>query len=71
MAPSIRRLRDWALLAARPNAGEMAVDLGSGTGTIARELAGILGRTGSVIGVEPNPRLREISEHRAARSSRA
>ncbi len=63
-APSIRRLRDWALAAASAAPGETVVDVGSGTGTMARELAQLVGPEGSVVGVEPNPVLRQIAEDR-------
>ena len=64
-APSIRRLRDWALAAADVRRGERVVDIGSGTGTICRELAPLVGSEGVVTGVEPNPVLRAIAEERA------
>ena len=64
-APPIRRLRDWALAAAEVRAGEVVVDVGSGTGTMARELGSLVSPGGRVIGVEPNPRLRAIAEARA------
>ena len=63
-APSIRRLRDWALAAAQPQPGETAVDVGSGTGTVSSLLAERVGPTGRVVGVEPNARLREVAETR-------
>ncbi len=65
-APSIRRLRDWAMTAARPQPGETVVDVGSGTGTVARALAEQVGPAGHVLGIEPNPRLREVALTRAA-----
>ncbi len=64
-APSIRRLRDWALSAAEFRPGEVVVDVGSGTGTMARELGSLVSPGGWVIGIEPNPRLRAIAEERA------
>lgn len=68
-APSIRRLRDWALAAAQVRVGEVVVDVGSGTGTMARELAGLVGPAGRTIGVEPNPRLRAIAVQRVTSSN--
>ena len=65
-APPIRRLRDWALDLARPQAGEVVLDVGSGTGTMARTLATLVSPGGRAIGVEPNPKLREIAASRAA-----
>ena len=63
---SIRRLRDWALTTAAVGPGLRVVDVGSGTGTMTRELAAVAGSTGSVTGVEPNPVLRALAEERAA-----
>ena len=64
-APPIRRLRDWALARGAVRRGEHAVDIGSGTGTMCRELAALVGPEGSVTGVEPNPVLRALAEERA------
>ena len=64
-APSIQRLRQWAFERIRPTTGEVAIDVGSGTGTVAGLLAALTGPTGLVTGVEPNPKLREIAEQRA------
>ena len=61
---SIRRLRDWAIDTAEVGRGDVVVDVGSGTGTMARELAGLVGPAGRVTGVEPNPVLRELAEER-------
>jgi len=66
-APSMRRLRDWALGAADVQPGHRVVDVGSGTGTMARELADLVGPTGQVTGIEPNSKLRTIATERAAR----
>jgi ubiquinone/menaquinone biosynthesis C-methylase UbiE len=64
-APPIRRLRDWALARAAVRRGEQVVDIGSGTGTMSRELAALVGPEGSVTGVEPNPVLRTLAEERS------
>ena len=61
-APAIGRLRRWALDVVDLRAGETAVDVGSGTGTMTRRLAGITGTP--VVGVEPDPRLRTVAVHR-------
>jgi ubiquinone/menaquinone biosynthesis C-methylase UbiE len=66
-APSIRRLREWALDAVDVRPGEVAADIGSGTGTMARELAERVGTTGRVVGVEPNPALRAVAASRTVR----
>lgn len=70
-AESIRRLRRWAVDAARPVAGETVVDVGSGSGTMVRRLAALVGATGRVTGVEPNPRLREVAVARSAGAASA
>ena len=64
-APPIRRLRDWTLARSAVRRGEHAVDIGSGTGTMCRELAALVAPEGSVTGVEPNPVLRALAEERS------
>ena len=64
-APSIERLRAWALAAGDVRRGELCVDVGSGTGTMTRRLAGLAGPDGRAVGVEPNGMLREVAEARA------
>lgn len=64
-APSIERLRVWALAAADVRRGEACVDLGSGTGTMTRRLAALAGPDVPVVGVEPNAVLRAVAEERA------
>lgn len=63
-APSIERLRAWALGAGDVRPGEVCVDVGSGTGTMTRRLAGLTGPDGRVIGIEPNGMLRAVAEQR-------
>ena len=63
--PPISRLRAWALDAIAVQPGEVAVDVGSGTGTITRLLGSLVAPDGQAIGVEPNARLREIAQARA------
>lgn len=65
-APSIQRLRGWSLASAQLLPGSTVVDVGSGTGTMSRHFAGVVGAEGRVVGVEPNPVLRGIAEERAA-----
>jgi ubiquinone/menaquinone biosynthesis C-methylase UbiE len=70
--PSARRLHEWAIHTAEVRPGHQVVDLGSGTGTMSGQLAGLVaaatstnGPTGWVTGVEPNAGLREIAASRA------
>jgi ubiquinone/menaquinone biosynthesis C-methylase UbiE len=70
--PSARRLHDWAIELAAVRSGDQVVDLGSGTGTMSRQLAGLVAPSGStevqkgwVTGVEPNARLRSVAASRA------
>lgn len=65
-APSIERLRAWALAAGDVRRGDLCVDVGSGTGTMTRRLAGLAGPDGRAVGVEPNGMLREVAQARAA-----
>ena len=63
-APSIRRLRQWSFAQAGVTPGERAVDIGSGTGTITRALATLVGPAGRVTGVDPNPMMRAVAASR-------
>lgn len=63
-SPAVRRLRDWTLDALAPGPGDVAVDVGSGSGTETRRLASLVGERGQAIGVEPNPGLRAEAERR-------
>jgi ubiquinone/menaquinone biosynthesis C-methylase UbiE len=65
-AAPVRRLRDWALDLAQPQPGEVALDVGSGTGTMVRTLAAVVAPSGRATGVEPNPKLRELAASRSA-----
>lgn len=64
--PGVIRLRDWAMAALAPQAGETAVDVGSGTGAELRRLAAAVGDAGRAIGVEPHPGLRAVALERSA-----
>jgi ubiquinone/menaquinone biosynthesis C-methylase UbiE len=64
-APSIERLRAWALSAADVRRGDTCVDIGSGTGTMTRRLARLAGPDARVLGIEPNAMLRRVAEERA------
>ncbi|MDP3890783.1 methyltransferase domain-containing protein [Nocardioides sp.] len=61
----VGRLRDWALDALAPAAGEVAVDVGCGAGAEVRRLATAVGSAGRAIGVEPHPGLRAEAVRRA------
>ncbi|HET8594887.1 MAG TPA: methyltransferase domain-containing protein [Intrasporangium sp.] len=63
--PAVQRLRDWTLDALAPGPGDVAVDVGSGSGTETRRLASLVGERGQAIGVEPNAPLRAEAERRA------
>ena len=71
--PSTGRLHDWAIETAAVRPGDKVIDLGSGTGTLSRQLAGLVtpgasmtdGPIGWVTGVEPNARLRAVAASRA------
>jgi hypothetical protein len=49
--PSARRLRDWAIETAAVQPGDHVVDLGSGTGTMSRQLASLVALVPSAGGV--------------------
>ena len=70
--PAARRLHEWAIETAAVRPGDQVIDLGSGTGTMSRQLAGLVapststdGPMGWVTGVEPNARLRTLAASRA------
>jgi ubiquinone/menaquinone biosynthesis C-methylase UbiE len=69
--PSARRLREWAIETVAVRPGDQVIDLGSGTGTMSRQLAGLVAPAtspdgpGWVTGVEPNGQLRAIASSRA------
>ena len=58
--PVVHRIVDRAGL--RP--GETVLDLGSGTGSVAIEAAGRVGPNGSVVGIDPSPRMLEQAKRR-------
>lgn len=63
--PSVQRLRDWSLAAIAPVSGEVAVDVGCGTGAEVRRLAELVGPEGRAVGVEPHAGLRGVAVERA------
>jgi len=64
--PGVQRLREWTLDVLHPRPGERAVDVGCGTGTEVRRLAGLVAPDGEAVGIEPDPGLREEAVRRAA-----
>jgi SAM-dependent methyltransferase len=64
--PGVVRLHDWSLGVLAPGPGDVALDVGCGTGTEVRRLAGLVGPGGRAVGVEPDPGLRAEAERRAA-----
>lgn len=52
--PAIQRLRATATELLRPRLGDRLLDVGCGTGEVARTLAGLVGAGGTVVGVEPS-----------------
>jgi ubiquinone/menaquinone biosynthesis C-methylase UbiE len=64
--PSIQRLRDWTLEVLAPGPGEVAVDVGCGSGTEVRRLAGLVAPGGQAVGVEPDGPMRAEAERRTA-----
>jgi SAM-dependent methyltransferase len=67
----VRRLRDWALTALGPRPGEVAVDVGSGTGEDVQAIAQAVGTPGRAVGVEPHPGIRAEAVRRAAAAGSA
>jgi len=63
--PGVVRLRDWTLAALAPAVGEVAVDVGCGTGAEVRRMAAAVGATGRAVGVEPHAGLRAEARDRA------
>lgn len=66
--PGIRRLRNRAQDALAPQAGESAVDIGSGRGSEVLTFAESVGSTGTAVGVEPDPELLAAAEQRATQA---
>jgi len=63
--PGIPRLRAWAVAALALAPGARVLDIGSGTGDHAGELAEV---AGEVIGLDPNPGMRAEAARRAPRA---
>lgn len=58
-------LKQWALDSLAPQAGESALDIGSGTGEDVQALAAAVGPTGRAVGIELNEGLRAEAARRA------
>lgn len=72
MAPAL--FRPWAarlLQAALPRSGERVLDVGCGTGVVARLAAAQVGATGSVVGLDVNPRMLAVARAEAVREGAA
>ena len=64
--PTVVRLRDETLVALAPVSGEVAIDIGCGTGAEVRRMARLVGPEGRAVGVEPHADLRAEAQRRAA-----
>jgi ubiquinone/menaquinone biosynthesis C-methylase UbiE len=64
--PAIQRLRATAVELLGARLGHRVLDAGCGTGDVARALAGVVGRTGSVVGVEASGAMLAEARRRAA-----
>jgi ubiquinone/menaquinone biosynthesis C-methylase UbiE len=65
--PAARRL----LAAARPIAGDRVLDVGTGTGIVARRAAPVVGETGAVTGLDANAAMLEVARAAANREGLA
>lgn len=63
--PGIRRMRAWVIEALALDAGDHALDIGSGTGSEVIAMAEVTGPNGDAVGLEPNPTILAIAEERA------
>jgi len=72
MVPVLFRPAAEQLLArARPRPGERVLDVGCGTGVVAREAAAILGSTGRVAGLDASPHMLEVARAAGTAEARA
>jgi ubiquinone/menaquinone biosynthesis C-methylase UbiE len=62
-----RALRQRTLRVADLHAGDVVLDVGCGTGTLALEAAGVVGRTGRVCGIDPSTEQIARAHAKAAR----
>jgi ubiquinone/menaquinone biosynthesis C-methylase UbiE len=62
-----RELRQRTIKLARMQPGEQVLDVGSGTGTLALEVARRVGRAGRVVGIDPSPAQIARARAKAAR----
>jgi len=67
--PAIQRLRAAAAELLRPRIGARLLDVGCGTGEVARALAGIVGANGTVVGVEASATMLDEARRRTGHSN--
>lgn len=67
--PSVRRLRGDMRAALGVRSGQRVLDVGSGTGSEAVELAALVGPGGEAIGLDTNPGMVEMARERTAGTS--
>jgi len=67
--PAIKRLRATTAELLRPRLGARLLDVGCGTGEVARALAGLVGAHGTVVGIEPSATMLDEARRRTAEST--
>jgi len=67
--PAIQRLRASAAELLRARLGARLLDVGCGTGEVARALAGLVGAHGTVVGIEPSATMLDEARRRTGKSN--